>query len=113
MQKRLVILGSTGSIGTSAIRVIEHAAGRFQVTGLAAGRRTNALAAQARALQPAWVYASDAAGLAAADLPPKCRTLRDEEALCEAVSADDVDIVLCAIVGTAGLKPVLAALAAG
>ncbi len=113
MQKRLVILGSTGSIGTSAIRVIEHSVGRFQVTGLAAGRRTNALAAQARALQPAWVYASDADGLAAADLPPKCRTLRDEAALCEAVSADDVDIVLCAIVGTAGLKPVLAALAAG
>ena len=113
MPKRLAILGSTGSIGTSTIRVIEHAAGRFRVTGLAAGRRTDALAAQANALQPAWVYASDASALAAAGLPPKCRVLRDETALCEAVSADDVDIVLCAIVGTAGLKPVLAALAAG
>ena len=113
MPKRLAILGSTGSIGTSTIRVIEHAAGRFRVTGLAAGRRTDVLAAQAGTLHPAWVYASDAAALAAATLPPDCRMLDDETALCEAVSADDVDIVLCAIVGTAGLKPVLAALAAG
>lgn len=113
MNKRLAILGSTGSIGVSTIRVIEHAAGRFQVTGLAAGQRTDDLSAQARALRPAWVYAENHTALKQAALPPGCRIMATQEALCEAVGADDVDIVVCAIVGTAGLKPVLAAIAAG
>ena len=79
MQKRLVILGSTGSIGTSAIRVIEHAAGRFQVTGLAAGRRTASLAAQSQNPQSKpGSYASDADALwqQPTSCRPKCRTLR-------------------------------------
>ncbi|MBQ7651737.1 MAG: 1-deoxy-D-xylulose-5-phosphate reductoisomerase [Victivallales bacterium] len=111
--KRIAILGSTGSIGTSTLSVIDGMRSRCTVTGLAAGRNTRLLAEQATKYSPAWLYAEDAAALCREQLPEKARILTGQDALCEAVCADDVDIVLCAIVGTAGLRPVLAAIEAG
>ncbi|MBO4345217.1 MAG: 1-deoxy-D-xylulose-5-phosphate reductoisomerase [Victivallales bacterium] len=111
--KRIAILGSTGSIGTNTLSVVDGISDRCAVTGLAAGRNTRLLAEQAARYSPSWVYAADESALRSESLPSGVRILSGEEALCEAVCADDVDIVLCAIVGTAGLKPVLAAIEAG
>lgn len=111
--KRIAILGSTGSIGTNTLNVIEGISDRCQITGLAAGRNTTLLAQQAEKFMPKWVYAQDDASLAQQTLPPGTKTLHGMDELCQAVCADDVDIVLCAIVGTSGLAPVLAAIQAG
>lgn len=111
--KRVAVLGSTGSIGTNALRVIAGIPERCQIVGLAAGRRTGLLAEQARQFAPSWVYADAHGELAKEKLPAGCRVLHDFEELCAAVAADDIDIVLCAIVGTAGLQPALSALEAG
>lgn len=115
MAKRIVILGSTGSIGENALCVARHLGARIEVVGLVARRRAARLAEQAREFGCAWVYTPLAEGRAelAGDLPGDCRSLRDDEELCAAVTADEVDMVLCAIVGTAGLAPVLAAIRAG
>jgi 1-deoxy-D-xylulose-5-phosphate reductoisomerase len=113
MSKRLAILGSTGSIGTNTLKVVAAHADRLQVTGLAAGRQGDMLAAQARSCAPSWVYAASPDALAGKDIPPHCRVLTSPDELVAAVCADDVDTVLCAIVGTAGLRPVLEAIKAG
>ena len=115
MKKNLVILGSTGSIGENALRVAEHLAPEIRVVGLAAKTRLKRAAEQAAELQCGWVAAADTECVTELQdmLPPGCRALGGTEALCEAVSASNVDIVLCAIVGTAGLEPVLAAVRAG
>jgi 1-deoxy-D-xylulose-5-phosphate reductoisomerase len=111
--RRIALLGATGSIGTSALKVIRHLKPALQVTGLAAGRQVDKLAAAAAEFTPSWVYATERERLAQCALPCGCRVLADEAALEEAVCAPDVDMVLCAIVGTAGLRPVLAAIEAG
>ncbi|MGI5925086.1 MAG: 1-deoxy-D-xylulose-5-phosphate reductoisomerase [Lentisphaeria bacterium] len=113
MTKRLAILGSTGSIGTSTLKVVSAHSERLSVTGLVAGSRGDALAAQARSYAPSWLYAATPDALAGQELPPHCRVLSSQDELVAAVCADDVDIVLCAIVGTAGLRPVLEAIKAG
>ena len=111
--KRIAILGSTGSIGTSTLSVVDGMRSRCAVTGLAAGRNTHLLALQAAQYSPAWLYAEDEDALIKEQLPSNVKIISGQEVLCEAVCADDVDIVLCAIVGTAGLRPVLAAIEAG
>ncbi len=111
--KRIAILGSTGSIGTSTLSVVDGMRSRCAVTGLAAGRNTHLLAEQAEQYSPAWLYAEDVSALRKEHLPSNVKIISGQDALCEAVCADDVDIVLCAIVGTAGLRPVLAAIKAG
>ena len=111
--KTIAILGSTGSIGTNALKVVKALGEEYRVVGLAAGRNTALLAQQAATFAPDWVYAEDREGLRSQPLPPKCRLLDDDAELCNAVCAANVDVVLCAIVGTAGLRPVLAAIEAG
>ena len=113
MKKRIAILGSTGSIGTSALKVISALKERCQVVGLCAGRNTRLLAEQAEQFQPSWVYAEAHEDLRLRPLPQGTRILESREALIQAVAADDVDMVLCAIVGTAGLQPVISAIQAG
>jgi 1-deoxy-D-xylulose-5-phosphate reductoisomerase len=115
MVKRIVVLGSTGSIGKNALCVVRHLGEQLQVTGVVAYRRVGRLAEQAREFGCAWAYTAWDEGREelATGLPTGCRSLRNEDELLAAVTADDVDMVLCAIVGTAGLAPVLAAIRAG
>jgi 1-deoxy-D-xylulose-5-phosphate reductoisomerase len=115
MAKRVVILGSTGSIGESALAVARHLGERVTVVGVAAGARTERLAEQAREFGCRWAYTGRLerrAGLAG-QLPAGCAAVADEAELCARVGAPDVDLVLCAVVGTAGFRPVLAAIRAG
>ncbi len=114
-KRRIVVLGSTGSIGESAFRVLSHASDRFEVIGLAARSRIDRLAEQAKELHAKIAVTSDAGKLAALQsrLPAGVEAAAGDQALIELVTRPDVDIVLCAIVGTGGLLPVLAALRAG
>lgn len=112
--RRLTILGSTGSIGTQALRVAEQLG--WQITALAAGgRNIDVLEQQARRWQPALLAVFDLAAAVELKLrlaDTKVRVASGEEAVLEA-AAMDTDVVLNAIVGIAGLRPTLAAIEAG
>lgn len=114
---RVVLLGSTGSIGTQALDVIERLRrnGRsIDVVGLAAGRNVDLLLEQAHAFSPSVlsIGSEDAvAGLQTA--LENTRVLHGERGLCELAGMNDVDLVVNALVGAAGLAPTLAALELG
>lgn len=114
--KRIAILGSTGSIGCSALDVVGHLGSPYCVTALAAHRNLDKLIEQARRCKPAAIAIGDEA--LADDLSRRAKELAAElyvgpGGLSEMVCRKDVDIVLAAIVGSAGLQPVLAAIGAG
>jgi 1-deoxy-D-xylulose-5-phosphate reductoisomerase len=104
----VAILGSTGSIGTSALRVLARQRDRFHVAALTAHTNLELLTEQAERFTPGFV------GLVSNGTKPHASSWRcGAECLVEAVSRDDVDIVLNAVVGAAGLDATLAALARG
>ena len=115
--RRLVILGSTGSIGTQALSVVRRNPDRFQVVGLAAAANQELLVGQVREFMPPVVAVSDEG--AAADLREALHGLRDVEVVSGADSAErlardaEADMVLNAMVGAVGLAPTLAALQSG
>ena len=114
--KRLAILGSTGSIGTSALDVVTAHADRLSIVGLAAGRSAAALGAQLARYQPsiaAIVRDEDVACVRAAAGGAKTRIVSGPHGLTEVATHPDVDMVLCASSGTAALEAVLAAIDAG
>jgi len=113
--KNVVLLGCTGSIGTSTIKVAEDLPDHLRLLGLAAGNNIELLLEQTRKHQPAIISISD---------PAKAQELRDtfgtacevcsgNEGLLKLATWPEADIVLIAIVGTAGLQPALAAIRAG
>jgi len=111
-RRRVVVLGSTGSIGTNTLDVLCRLPDRFQVVGLAARSRRDDLFAQARQFQPDWVaLVGDEAE--PTGLPAGVEFLSHPDAVARRVQADDVDIVVSAIVGAAGLRCTWAALEAG
>jgi len=111
--KMVAVLGSTGSIGTSALEVIEASEGRLQAVVLSAHSRLDQLLAQAKQFRPRWVVATDPAAADAFDwstLPAEAELLVGPTALNEVVARDEVEIVLAAIVGRAGLESTWAAI---
>ena len=115
VMKNVVLLGSTGSIGTSTIKVAADLPDRIRLLGLSAGNNTDLLLEQVRRHRPAAVSISD---------PAKAKALRQvlgtspevfcgAEGLVKLATLPEADIVLIAIVGTAGLQPALAAIRAG
>ena len=113
--KNVVLLGSTGSIGTSTVKVAEDLPDRIRLLGLAAGNNTTLLLEQARKHRPEAISINN---------PEKARDLgkffgaatqvySGDEGLIKLATLPAADIVLIAIVGTAGLKPALAAIRAG
>lgn len=113
--KRIAILGSTGSIGRSALSVVEAHADRLQVVGLAAGTNVQLFAEQVSRLRPAVVGLATREALD--DLGHLCGVpavrVAGAEGLVAVATHPDVDIVLCATSGTAALEAVLAAIEAG
>ena len=117
-RQRLVILGSTGSIGTSTLDVVLRHPGRFEVVGMSAQQRIDELITQCLRWRPRWAVVPD---------ETRARALRDAlraqgvttevlagaQALCDMASDPEVDSVMAAIVGAAGLPPCLAAARAG
>ncbi len=113
--KNVVVLGSTGSIGTSTIKVAEDLPDRIRLLGLAAGNNTALLAEQARRHQLVAVAIKDATKMAELRkaLAASCEVYSGDEGLIKLATHPQADIVLIAIVGTAGLAPALAAIRAG
>ena len=113
--KNVVLLGSTGSIGTSATKVAQDLPEQVRLVGLAAGNNAELLLAQARQHQPRAVSISDPARAAelAQQLGPSIRVHSGSQGLLELAALPEADIVLIAIVGIAGLHPALAAIRAG
>ena len=112
-KKQLVILGSTGSIGTQALEVAEQAG--YTVVGLAAARNVDAIEAQIRKFRPAYAALFDERAAAdlrvrVADLP--VLVLAGMEGLCSLASLPEADMILNAVVGMVGLQPTMAALEA-
>ena len=113
--KKIVILGSTGSIGENALNVVRSLPGHFQVVAVAASGNVERIAQQAAEFGIREVALMDggAARRAREIVSPGVNVLEGMEGLCALASLPDVDLVVCAIVGMAALKPVLAALEAG
>ena len=113
--KRLAILGSTGSVGVQALDVVSRAPERFQVTTLAAGRNAERLAEQARKHRPRLVAVADeAAARRLREVVPRgVEVVAGEAGVVAAAAHPDVDLVLAAISGAAGLRSTAAAVEAG
>jgi 1-deoxy-D-xylulose-5-phosphate reductoisomerase len=111
MTRGVAILGSTGSVGTTALRVLERHADRFRVTALTAHSNAALLREQVDRFHPAYVGIVHGRSQRPAAAPTGWQT--GPECLVEAAVRADVDIVLNAVVGAAGLDATLAALASG
>jgi 1-deoxy-D-xylulose-5-phosphate reductoisomerase len=113
--KHIAILGSTGSIGRSSLEVLDHLRDRFQVRYLTAHQNVDLLAQQIRTFRPRAVVIQEGTtdSLIKSLTDGNTEILAGEEGLCEIVSRDDVDLVLSALVGSAGLRPTYAAIDAG
>ena len=116
--QRVCVLGSTGSIGVSTLDVLERHPDQFSVFALTARERIAELAQQCRRFSPRYAVVLDEGRaqalrelLAPADLPTE--VLCGVEGLCRVASDTEVDVVMAAIVGAAGLRPTLAAVKAG
>jgi len=115
MKKKIAILGSTGSIGTQALQVIEEHSDLYEAYVLTANNQVDKLIEQARKFVPEAVVIANEANYAKlkealADLPIKVYC--GAEALCQVVTEEPVDIVLTALVGFAGLQPTISAIRA-
>ena len=115
-KKQIAILGSTGSIGTQALKVIEEHPDLYEAYALTANNQVELLAAQARKFMPAAVVIANEAKYLQlkemlADLP--IQVYAGADALCEIVEAKPIDVVLASMVGYAGLRPTMNAIRAG
>jgi 1-deoxy-D-xylulose-5-phosphate reductoisomerase len=116
VSKRIAILGSTGSIGTNTLDVIGHLGKGYKVTALSAHSQTDKLIEQMRAFRPAAVAMTDASKATAIRSTANeigAKVYVGPDGVVEMVQRDDVDTVVAAIVGAAGLPAVFAAVRAG
>ena len=116
MTKRIAILGATGSIGRSAIDVVEHLGPPYRVVAISGHSQCEEIVALARRLRPARVAVTaecDRPGVEDRLHHLGCETLFGQTALAEIAGAGDVDVVLNAVVGAAGLPASVAAVEAG
>ncbi len=115
-KKQICILGSTGSIGTQALEVIEEHSDRFEAYCLTANNQVELLAEQARKFKPAAVVIANEEKYdqltALLEDCPNIKVYAGAQALCDIVEAEPIDMVLTAMVGFAGLEPTIHAIKA-
>lgn len=116
--KRLAVLGSTGSIGCNTLDVVRHNPEKFTVTALVAGKNVERMVEQCLEFAPRYAVMDDAPSahavmLALREHGSQTEVLSGQQAACEVAALDEVDQVMAAIVGAAGLLPTLAAIRAG
>ncbi|MEL7349958.1 MAG: 1-deoxy-D-xylulose-5-phosphate reductoisomerase [Cyanobacteria bacterium P01_A01_bin.116] len=116
--KAITLLGSTGSIGTQTLDIVEHNPDKFRLVGIAAGSNVELLAQQVLTFKPEIVAICDESKFAAlkeavASLDPQPILLAGEESIAEVARYGDAEAVVTGIVGCAGLLPTLAAIEAG
>ena len=115
MRRKLSILGATGSVGTSTLDLVQGAPDRFEIIALTAATNANGLAEAARRTGARFAVVADETKLTELQeclAGTDCRAAAGREALLEA-AAGEADVVMAAIVGCAGLEPVMAAVEAG
>jgi len=116
--KQLTLLGSTGSIGCSTLDVVRHNPDRFAVTALVAGKNVTRMAEQCLEFTPRYAVMDDAdcareLNAILTQHGSRTEVLSGQQAACDMAALDEVDQVMAAIVGAAGLLPTLAAIRAG
>ncbi|OGV67108.1 MAG: 1-deoxy-D-xylulose-5-phosphate reductoisomerase [Lentisphaerae bacterium RIFOXYA12_FULL_48_11] len=113
--KTIVILGSTGSIGKNALRVIESLHSKFKVKGLAVSHNYEAVLKQALQFGVKHIAVADPgmAAICASKAPGNIKVYSGANGVADLAGLDGVDIVLCSVVGLSGLKPVMAAVRNG
>lgn len=116
--KAITLLGSTGSIGTQTLDIVEHNPDKFRLVGIAAGRNVELLAQQVKQFKPEIVAIQDESRLdelkaAIASVDPQPKILAGSEGIVEVARYGDAEAVVTGIVGCAGLLPTLAAIEAG
>lgn len=116
--KQLTILGSTGSVGTSTLDVVRQNPQHFSVAALVAGKNVTCMAQQCLEFNPRFAVMDDESAArelrcTLRDNGSKTEVLSGQQAACEMAALNDVDQVMAAIVGAAGLLPTLAAIRAG
>ena len=114
-KKKVVVLGSTGSIGESTIKVANDLSDRIEIIGIAACKSDEKLISQLKetGAMSACLTDQESAQRASTNMPGGVRFFHGEEGLIELATLEEADIVLISIVGVAGLRPALAALEAG
>lgn len=115
-KRQIAILGSTGSIGTQTLQVVEEHPECFEVYAITANRRVDELIAQARKFNPEAVVIADESKYeqlkeALSDMPIK--VYAGYESICQIVQAEPIDVVVTAMVGFSGLRPTIEAIKAG
>ncbi|MEE9524895.1 MAG: 1-deoxy-D-xylulose-5-phosphate reductoisomerase [Thermodesulfovibrionales bacterium] len=112
--KKVTILGSTGSIGTSALKVIDKFPEKFEVVALATGSNAGLLSEQIRAYNPeiVGIYDNGAYGTLKSEFP-SLKIVSGEDGIREVASYEDADFILSAIAGSAGLVPTIEAIKTG
>ena len=114
--KRVAVLGSTGSIGVSTLDVARHLPDRLAILGLAAHSKWESLAEQCREFRPRYAVLTDPAAFAAADrsaFPLETQLLSGDDGIVRLATDPDVDVVVSAVVGAAGLHGTWAAVESG
>ena len=114
--KRIAVLGSTGSIGTSTLEVIADHPEEMQLTAITAHNSWEKLAEQSRQFCPRWSVLSNSelkSDIKPDSFSPSTELLFGDDQIERVASSDEVDIVICGIVGAAGLKGAWAAIEAG
>ena len=111
MKKKVVILGSTGSIGCNALEVLDALSSEYEVIALSAHRNIDLLAKQVRRFTPAYAAITHEESAAASKQFDDFSgtILSGPDSLVELASLDQADIIVCAVVGAAGLLAALAA----
>jgi 1-deoxy-D-xylulose-5-phosphate reductoisomerase len=111
MKKRVVVLGATGSIGESTLRVVRALSDKIEIVGISGGQNVERLLEIAREFPAARICAGDELGVhSLRSNLPGCEVLHGANGLETLAAMPEADLVLVAIVGTAGLKPALRAL---
>lgn len=115
--KQLTILGSTGSIGCSTLDVVRHNPEHFRVVALVAGKNVTRMVEQCLEFSPRYAVMDDEASAKLKTMlqqqGSRTEVLSGQQAACDMAALEDVDQVMAAIVGAAGLLPTLAAIRAG
>jgi len=111
--KKVTLLGSTGSIGQNSLKVIESNSDKLELFAIAANNNIELLAKQARKFKCKYVVCNEKYKKELSrNLPPATKILTGIEGMIEISTKKETNIVLCAVVGTAGLKPVFEAIKA-
>ena len=111
MVKKIAILGSTGSIGTQALQVLDEIDGKFEVVAISAGRNINLVVEQIKKYQPKIVCVEDE--IDAINLQQEfsnIKVLSGEDGLLQIVDIEEIELVLVAVSGKIGLKPTIKAI---